>query len=93
MARISLHRTHRMTPAKARSVAGEVAERLKAEYDLVSAWQGNTLQFSRPGVTGTLKLARRAIDVDIELGLALGLFRATIEAHVREHLEELCGPP
>lgn len=92
MSDIHIVRPHPLTLAEAKKAVQEAAGDLAAEYDLESEWNGNTLHFSRSGVTGTIEVSAAEIELDVTLGFLLRAFRASfedrIEAHLSQHLAE-----
>ena len=54
MARMSIAKKHHLPHKKAKEAAQKVADDLKARYDLAYAWRGNQIDFSRPGLSGTM---------------------------------------
>lgn len=88
---ISLKQTHKLGLAKAKKAAQKVADDLQREYGLHSEWDGNTLNFKRTGVSGTMQVSKTEIQIDIKLGLLLGAFRDQIEQNVAGSLNKLVG--
>jgi putative polyhydroxyalkanoate system protein len=89
---IDIQITHAMPLARARRQADRVAAQLKARFDLDSAWSGNTLQFSRQGVDGTLKVTATAVTVAVRLGLLFSFLKPKIEQQIRHNLDEVFAP-
>jgi putative polyhydroxyalkanoate system protein len=89
MADIKVVRRHRATVAQAKKVAQKTADDLATEYDLVSTWEGDTLKFSRSGVTGTMEVTGNEIRIKAKLGLLLSAFKTRIEQHIEHRLDEL----
>src|SRR5450830_622331 len=58
MADINIVQQHKLTAAKARQAAQQVADKLAQEYDLACAWDGDVLRFERSGVDGSLTLEK-----------------------------------
>ncbi|WP_436835964.1 polyhydroxyalkanoic acid system family protein [Janthinobacterium lividum] len=58
MADINIVQQHKLTAAKAREAAQQVADKLAQEYDLACAWDGDVLRFERSGVDGSLTLEK-----------------------------------
>lgn len=89
MADIKVVRKHRLTIAQAKKIAQKTADDLASEYDLESEWHGDTLRFSRSGVHGSMAVSAAEIRLDIKLGLLLGAFKARIEHHIEDKLDQL----
>jgi putative polyhydroxyalkanoate system protein len=75
--------------AQAKRIAQKTADDLSSEYDLESAWDGDTLRFTRSGVNGTMAVTGSEIRLDVKLGMLLSAFRAKIEQHIEHRLDEL----
>ncbi len=88
MPKIDIHRPHQLSIAEAREVVDQVAERMHEKLGMEGQWQGDTLRFSRPGVTGTIAVGSDAIQVHAELGLMLSPLKGMIEQEIRRKLDE-----
>jgi putative polyhydroxyalkanoate system protein len=73
----------------AREAAERMAEQLGRKFDLKGAWQGNVLRFERPGVTGSLTLTDKDLQLSVALGFLLKAMRGSIETAVAEQLDAL----
>jgi len=89
MADIHIVRAHTMPLKKAKDAAHQLAARLEEKFDLETAWQSDTLLFERPGVQGSLELAKGSVTIDVRLGLLLSAFKGTMEAQINQQLDEL----
>jgi len=89
MADIHIVRTHSMPLKKAREAADGLAARLGEKFDLESEWDGDTLLFERPGVKGSLALAKGDVTIDVRLGLLLSAFKSTMEEQINDQLDQL----
>ena len=92
MARISVHRPHHLSHAKAKKVAETLAEDLRRKFSLRYAWDGDHIEFQHTGLSGRLLVAPRELALDVELGFLLAGFRSSIEREIHRQLEELLGP-
>ena len=61
MASISIARKHHLSHKKAKDVAEKIAKDLNKRFDLDYAWDGDDIDFERPGVTGRCTSARTRI--------------------------------
>jgi hypothetical protein len=93
MADIHIVRAHSMPLKKAREAANGFADQLAEKFDLESEWDGDTLHFSRAGVSGTLALHKQEIVINARLGLLLSAFKSTFETHINDNLEQVFGAP
>ncbi|MEO7243840.1 MAG: polyhydroxyalkanoic acid system family protein [Rubrivivax sp.] len=95
MADIEIHRKHRLGLAKARALAWQWAENLEQQFGgectMVEGASSDTVEFVRPGVTGTLVVAADHFDLRAELGFLVRAFRASIEAEIVKNLDALVG--
>lgn len=89
MADIKVVRKHRLSVAQAKKIAQKTADDLASEYDLESAWQGDTLRFTRSGVNGSMAVSAHEIRLDVKLGMLLSAFKGKIEQHIEHRLDEL----
>lgn len=88
MADISLKRTHTLGLKGARAAASKMADKLGEKFDLKGSWNGNTLNFARPGVTGVLEVSDHDMKLDVTLGFMLKMMKGPIEQSVHEQLEK-----
>jgi putative polyhydroxyalkanoate system protein len=86
---IRIARAHSLPLSRARAAAQAAADDLAQRYDLTSQWVGDTLQFRRSGVQGSIEVSPSQIALEISLGLLLKGFRMQIEKEVGKRLDEL----
>ena len=91
MPKIDIRRPHNLPQDQARAVVDKVAARMREKFDMQSQWQGDTLRFSRPGVSGAIALAENAVHVTAELGLMLSPLKGMVEQEIRRKLDEHFG--
>lgn len=91
MATISIARKHSLTHKKAREVAEKIAKDLNTRFDLDYEWDGDHIDFGRPGVTGRMHVGKDRIKLDVQLGLLLGMLKPTIEREIDAQLDQLLG--
>jgi putative polyhydroxyalkanoate system protein len=89
MADIDLKRVHDLGMKAARHAADEMAADLGKKFGLAGSWEGNTLHFDRPGVSGRLVLTERDLHLTVTLGFLLKALRGSIERAVHEELDTL----
>jgi putative polyhydroxyalkanoate system protein len=65
-----------------------MAEKLGEKFDLKGTWSGNTMNFARPGVTGTLAVTDTDMKLDVSLGFMLKMMKGPIEQSVHEQLDK-----
>jgi putative polyhydroxyalkanoate system protein len=91
MATISIARKHSLSHKKARDVAEKIAKDLHKRFDLAYEWDGEHIDFERPGITGRMHVGRDRIKLDVQLGLLLGMLKPTIEREIDTQLDRLLG--
>ncbi len=89
MADIELHRTHALGLEAARAAAERMAADLARRFGLRGTWEGDTLRFERPGVTGFLALTGHDLRLSVSLGLMLKAMRSSIRGAVEDQLDAL----
>jgi putative polyhydroxyalkanoate system protein len=92
MSEIRISRHHGMSLKKAKAAAEHFAAELAAEFDIEYAWNGNILEFQRPGVSGTISVDKKDVEIRARLGLLLLLMRSTIEREIHRFCDENFGP-
>jgi len=88
MPTIDIRRPHQLSIAEARAVVDKVAARMHEKFGMDGQWQGDTLRFSRSGVSGTIAVGGDAIEVKAQLGLMLAPLKGMIEQEIRRKLDE-----
>jgi putative polyhydroxyalkanoate system protein len=88
MPRIDIHRPHQLSIAEARAVVDKVAARMREKFGMDGKWQGDSLEFSRSGASGSIHVGEHAIQVVVELGMMLSPLRGMIEQEIRHKLDE-----
>jgi putative polyhydroxyalkanoate system protein len=90
---IKLHRKHQLGLAKARKIAWAWAEQVEQEFGMectvLEGDDGDTVEFTRAGVNGTLDVSADRFDLQAKLGLLVGAFSKTIEAEIERRLDAL----
>jgi putative polyhydroxyalkanoate system protein len=89
MADIEIHRIHDLGLKDARAAAERMAEHLGRKFDLKGAWEGNVLRFERPGVSGSLAIDAKALDLSVTLGFLLKAMKGSIQNAVEHELDAL----
>ena len=89
MADIDIRKTHNLGLKAARAAADRMAEHLGKKFGLEGDWSGNTLNFERPGVTGSLSVDDKDLRLVVTLGFLLKAMRGSIEGAVNSELDKL----
>ena len=87
MADITLNRAHHLGLKGARAAADKMAAKLGEKFGLSGDWEGDTLHFDRPGVTGKLTVTATDMDLEVSLGFLLKMMKAPIENAIHEQLD------
>jgi len=82
MAKIHVTREHQIGLDAARAEVERIAQRIQDEYGADYCWEGDTLEFSRPGVSGHIVVTDNSIDLSIKLGLLLAPMKHQIEERI-----------
>jgi putative polyhydroxyalkanoate system protein len=93
MADIDIRRIHGMDHAHARAAADRMAEHLGRKFGLKGDWEGDVLRFERPGVTGSLKVGPKDLQLSVALGFLLKAMKGSIEQAIQHELDALFASP
>ena len=88
MPKIDIRRPHQLSIPEARALVDQVAARMREKFGMDGQWQGDTFEFSRPGVRGTINVGSDAIQVNAELGMMLAPLKGMVEQEIRRKLDE-----
>ena len=91
MPKIDIRRPHALSIPEARAVVDQVAASMREKFGMDGTWEGDTLRFSRPGVTGSIAVDSDAIQVTAELGMMLAPLKGMVEQEIRRKLDEHFG--
>lgn len=98
MATIHMVREHALGLAGAREAAHGWAQQVEDKLGMTCTrevgQEGESIRFTRTGVTGTLRVTPERFELDAQLGLLLGGFKARIETEITHYLDQLlaAGP-
>jgi len=85
---IIIRRKHNKTLAEVHIAAEHMISQLKDEFNLSYAWNGDTLNFNRPGVSGELTLGSQEVVLSINLALVFSALKPSIEREIHRLLDE-----
>ena|SRR5947199_10141882 len=91
MATISIAKRHRLSHKKAKEAADKIARDLKSRFSLDYAWNGDRIEFERPGVSGSMYVKKDQIVLDVSLGFLLTPLKPSIEKEIHAQLDRLLG--
>ncbi|OSZ73067.1 polyhydroxyalkanoic acid system family protein [Hydrogenophaga sp. IBVHS1] len=93
MADIHIERDHQLGMSGARKLAWRWAEQAENEFDMSCTYEEgddcDEVQFTRSGVSGTLKVSAERFELDARLGFLLGAFKDRIESEIVKNLDDL----
>ena len=92
MSDIVVRRNHGMTLKKARVAGEQIAADLADEFDFTYEWNGNTLNFKRMGVTGTIVVEKKSLEIQAKIGFLLRPIKSRIEREIHRFCDEKFGP-
>ena len=91
MPTISINRRHKLPHTKARAAAQKIAKDLNKRFDLVCSFDGDNVAFERPGLSGTMRLGKSDIQLDVQLSFLMTPLKGTIKRAIRDELDSLFG--
>ena len=93
MADICIHREHALGLARARKLARQWARDAESKFEMactiVEHETGDTVEFTRSGVKGELRVEAQRFTLKARLGFLLSAFSKTIEADIEKTLDAL----
>jgi putative polyhydroxyalkanoate system protein len=89
MASISISRKHSLPHKKAKEVADKIAQDLRQRFELDYEWDGDDVEFERPGVAGKMHVAKDKLLLDVKLGFLLTPLKPIIENEINAQLDKL----
>jgi putative polyhydroxyalkanoate system protein len=91
MPTIAIKRRHKLEPKKAKAAAQKVIKDLSARYQLACSWDGDQVEFERPGVSGHMHLRKNEVLLDVKLSFLMTPLKGPIERAINEELDRLFG--
>lgn len=91
MSSIAISKKHSLSHKKAKEAAQKVAEDLHKRFDLEFAWNGDCIDFTRPGLTGQLHVLKSEVRLDCKLGFLLSAIKPAIEREVHGEFDKRFG--
>jgi putative polyhydroxyalkanoate system protein len=91
MSSIDIRRKHGRSIKQAKAAVDRTAAVIGQRFDIQSTWSGNTLNFSRPGVTGMIRVTAAEVHVSAELGFLIGMLKPAIEREIEQQLDKQFG--
>jgi putative polyhydroxyalkanoate system protein len=91
MSSIEIVHPHARTQAEARQAIDQAAAKLRERFGVESHWQGDELQFARPGVEGRIAVLPGQVKVQAQLGFLFAAFQGLVEDEIRRVLADKLG--
>ena len=88
MPSIDIHRKHHHSLKDAKAAVKKTAAAIGKKFGIESTWDGDTLQFERPGASGSIHVTEKEIHVTAQLGFLLGALKPMIEKEIESHLDK-----
>ena len=92
MSEITIQRSHGLTLKKAKTAAEQIASDLSDEFNIEYKWDGNTLNFHRSGISGTMAVDKKTIAINAKLSFLLRPIKSKIEREIHRFCDENFGP-
>ena len=92
MSEITIQRSHGLTLKKAKTAAEQIASDLSDEFNIEYEWDGNTLNFHRSGISGTMAVDKKTIAINAKLSFLLRPIKAYFERVIHRFCDVNFGP-
>ena len=91
MPSIDIRRRHDKSMKEAKAAVERVAAKINERFEVECGWNGNSLQFERSGVHGSITLEKGEVRVVANLGFLLMALRGTIESEIHKYIDREFG--
>lgn len=88
MPSIDIRKPHQLSMQEAHAVVDQVAARMQEKLGVTGEWKGDTMHFSRTGVSGTIAVQADVIVVNVQLGLMMSPFKGMVEQEIQRKLDQ-----
>jgi putative polyhydroxyalkanoate system protein len=88
MANIHVRQQHNKSEQEVRQIADQLARKLDSKYQLSSKWNGNTLEFKRSGLHGSLIIGASEVSISLKLGMMMSAFAGKIKNELAKSLKD-----
>ena len=89
MSQIDIVREHTLSMAKGRSLMRSLAEELAAQYAATYTIDDDVVSFKAPGITGTVALLPKSVDIKATLGFLMRPLKGVIEKQIHDGLDRI----
>ena len=91
MSQIDIRRKHGKSLKAAKTAVEKTAGAIGKKFAITSAWDGDTLNFARGGVTGRIEVSKTEVRVHAELGFLFGMMKPMIEEEIQRQFDKNFG--
>ncbi len=88
MSAIKIRREHDLGVDEAKRRVDLVAEDIGGKFNLRSRWEGDYLRVKGTGVNGHVVVAEQSVEVHVETGFAMMMFRETIRSAIENSIDD-----
>jgi len=88
MSVIKINRQHDLGLEQACERVETIAQKLQKDLDAQYHWNGSTLEFSRSGASGHIKVGESDLEVEVKLGMLLSALKGKVEQTLNEQLDK-----
>ena len=88
MSTIKIRREHTLGVDEAKRRVDQVAEDVGGRFRLTSRWEGDHLRVTGTGVTGRIIVEATSVEVFVQTGFAMMMFRETIRSAIEESIDD-----
>jgi putative polyhydroxyalkanoate system protein len=85
---IDIKKNHAKSLEDAQQVADELAQDLADKFSIQYHWDGDTIVFDRPGVSGEIDVDAEVVHVRAKLGFLLSYLEPAVEKEINRYLDE-----
>jgi putative polyhydroxyalkanoate system protein len=89
MPHLSIERAHHLSQQQAKDLAQRLAHDFEGRFGLAWHWEGDTIHFRRPGVSGWMRIGPELLTLELSHGLLLGAMKPVIERQINAELDRL----
>jgi putative polyhydroxyalkanoate system protein len=88
---IDIHARHALSHEEALTAADELSRDLSEKFGIDYGWEGEVIQFERPGVHGSITVREKELRIQAELGFLLMMLKGPIEEEIVRYLTDHFG--
>jgi putative polyhydroxyalkanoate system protein len=89
LADIDIRQKHALRPEEARALAENVAAKVNKSFPIEYHWEGESLYFTRRGISGRIDLKESEVRIQVKLGLLLRPMKQRVANEIREYLSDV----